>query len=196
MEQPTIQTERLVLRPFDEGDATAVQRLAGEREIADTTLNVPHPYGDGMAEQWIATHADQFAEGSNAVFAIVERESNHLAGAIGLKIEPAIRKAELGYWVGVPYWSRGYATEASEAMLAYGFEQLGLNRIAAQHFTRNPASGRVMQKIGMSYEGTLRQGTMKWGRFEDLDVYSALREEWLSERLQDRSQSTTRKYWR
>ncbi len=182
MEQPTIQTERLELRPFAAGDAPEVQELAGDREIADTTLNIPHPYEDGMAEQWIATHAGQFADGTNTVFAIVDRSSNKLAGAIGLKIESGIRKAELGYWVGVPYWSMGYATEASEALLAYGFEQLGLNRIAAQHFTRNPASGRVMQKIGMTYEGTLRQGTRKWDRFEDLDVYSILREEWLSER--------------
>ena len=196
MQQPTIQTERLVLRPFEESDAAAVQRLAGARQIADTTLNIAHPYEDGMAEAWIATHAGQFAEGSNVIFAIVERESDTLAGAIGLKTESAIQKAELGYWIGVPYWSRGYATEASEALLAYGFEQLGLNRIAAQHFTRNAASGRVMQKIGMTYEGTLRQGTRKWGKFEDLDVYSILREEWLSERLQDRAQSTTRKYWR
>ncbi len=196
MQQPTIQTERLVLRPFEESDAAAVQRLAGARQIADTTLNIAHPYEDGMAEAWIATHAGQFAEGSNVVFAIVDRESDELAGAIGLKTESAIQKAELGYWVGVPYWSRGYATEASEALLAYGFEQLGLNRIAAQHFTRNAASGRVMQKIGMTYEGTLRQGTRKWGKFEDLDVYSILREEWLTERMQERPSSTTRKYWR
>jgi RimJ/RimL family protein N-acetyltransferase len=174
----TLFSKRLVLRPFDESDASTVQQLAGAREIADTTLNIPHPYEDGIAEQWITDHQDQFRAGTHAVFAITKRESGPLIGAIGLTIDDAIKKAELGYWIGLPFWNKGYATEAASRLVAYGFEDLALNRIAAQHLARNPASGRVMQKLGMSHEGTLRQGTMKWGKFEDLEVYAILGSEW------------------
>ena len=175
MEQPTLQTDRLLLRPFEMTDASAVQALAGERAIADTTLNIPHPYEDGMAEEWIASHAEQFRDGSGVVFAVTDREQHHLVGAISLRIEAEFRKAELGYWIGVPFWNKGYATEAAARLVEFGFNDLDLNRIAAQHLSRNPASGRVMQKIGMCYEGTMLQATMKWGRFEDLDVYAILR---------------------
>lgn len=178
MTQPILDSPRLTLRPFAAADAAMVQALAGDRTIADTTLNIPHPYEDGMAEDWIAGHEEQFRNRSNVIFAITDREDGRLLGAVSLRIETPFRKAELGYWVGVPYWNRGYATEAAGALLAYGFDELDLNRIAAQHLARNPASGRVMQKLGMRHEGTLRQATMKWGEFEDLELYSMLRSEW------------------
>ena len=78
----------------------------------------------------------------------------------------------------MPYWNRGYATEAARAMLTFGFEVLELNRIFAEYYARNPASGRVMQKIGMTHEGMLRQHMFKDDRFEDSVVYGILRSEW------------------
>ena len=93
-------------------------------------------------------------------------------------IDKQNNSAELGYWIGKPYWNSGYATEASRAVLKYGFEVLGLNRIHASHFRRNPASGRIMEKIGMKYEGCLRQHFKKWGKFEDLETYGILRSEY------------------
>ena len=87
-------------------------------------------------------------------------------------------RAELGYWIGKPYWGQGYCTEAARATLDFGFEQLGLNRIFAHHFARNPASGRVMQKIGMTREGRLRQHVKKWDAFEDLELYGILKDHW------------------
>lgn len=175
---PTLATERLLLRPFTPADAPVVQSLAGAWEIADTTLNVPHPYPDGAAERWIANHGPDFMSGTGAVYAITERASGQLVGATGLGIDPGDARAELGYWVGVPFWGRGFATEAARALLAFGFGALELNRVQARHFTRNPASGRVMQKLGMVHEGTHRQATRKWDRFEDLAVYAILAEEW------------------
>jgi RimJ/RimL family protein N-acetyltransferase len=172
--QPTLQTARLVLRPFSLSDAFAVRTLAGQWEIADTTLTVPHPYPDGAAELWIAAHSTGYLAGTQATFAIEERDTHELAGAIGLHIEQRHSLAELGYWIGLPFWGRGYATEAAAAIVAFGFDTLRLHRIQARHFVRNPASGRVMLKIGMSYEGTLRQAMRKWDRFEDVAVYSIL----------------------
>jgi RimJ/RimL family protein N-acetyltransferase len=77
----------------------------------------------------------------------------------------------------VPYWGRGYASEAAAALLLHGFEHFPLNRIFAMHFARNPASGRVLQKIGMRHEGTLRQHLKKWGQYVDLECYGLLRSE-------------------
>ena len=156
-------------------DAGRVQRLAGDRAVADTTLNIPHPYEDGMAEQWISNHRHWFERHEQAVFAIVLRAEDALIGAMGFLINMENQRAELGYWIGRPYWNGGYCTEAARAMLRFGFEQLGLNRIYAHHFARNPASGRVMQKIGMVHEGRLPQHVRKWDAFEDLELYGVLK---------------------
>lgn len=174
--QPILGTARLILRPFRPGDAAEVRRLAGEREIAANTLTIPHPYPEGAAEEWIASHPPAHAAGKLAVFAITQRQDGLLVGAIGLDIAPADRRAELGYWVGIPWWNRGYATEAGHAVLEFGFGPLGLHRIMARHFLRNPSSGRVLQKLGMQREGVLRHHVLKWGTFEDLAVYSVLAE--------------------
>lgn len=147
--------------------------------IADTTLNVPHPYEDGMAEQWIQTHRQEYEAQTQATFAIVLRKSNELVGAVGLRINRELNKAALGYWVGRPYWNLGFATEAAVAILEHGFTDLELNRISATHFARNPSSGRVMEKAGMVLEGTARQDTMKWGNYEDMVAYAILREDWI-----------------
>jgi [ribosomal protein S5]-alanine N-acetyltransferase len=176
-DEPTIETPRLVLRPFAPADAPEVQRLAGERDVASTTLNVPHPYEDGMAEAWIESHAPAFARGERLTCAVTERGRGQLLGAISLRLVARDENAELGYWIGKPYWGRGICTEAAAAVLTYGFETLGLHRIHASFLTRNPASGRVMQKIGMTREGRLREHIKKWDVFEDLEKYAILRSE-------------------
>ena len=177
--QPELKTERLLLRPFTLADAAVVQRLAGDRDIASTTLNIPHPYEVGMAEGWIGTHQQQFERGESVNFAILLRKDGALIGAISLmNVEQQHEHAELGYWIGRSYWNSGYCTEAAEAVLHYGFATLGLNRIHAYHFGRNPASGQVMKKIGMTHEGCRRQHVKKWGAFEDLEMYAILKHEY------------------
>ncbi|NOK62621.1 MAG: Protein N-acetyltransferase, RimJ/RimL family [Chloroflexi bacterium AL-W] len=178
MHQPTLETTRLILRPFDLTDAPTVQRLAGDAAVADTTLNIPHPYHDGTAAQWIGTHQQAFAKTIGVIFAIVLRETNELCGSISLGITKQHHRAEMGYWLGVPYWNRGYITEAARALLDYGFNELQLHRINAHHLTRNPASGRVMQKIGMTLEGTLREHICKGEKLEDIVCYGIVRHEW------------------
>jgi len=179
--QPELRTDHLLLRPFTVADAPAVQQLAGDRDVASTTLNIPHPYEDGMAEEWINTHPKQFKRGEAVIFAIVLRKDNLLIGAISLSINQQHENAELGYWVGKPYWNNGYCTEAAKAVLHYGFTALGLNRIYAHHLSHNPASGRVMEKLGMKHEGCLRQQAKKWNVFEDLEAYAILKSEYGSQ---------------
>lgn len=174
----TLRTERLTLRPFTQADAPAVQKLAGAYEVALNTLLIPHPYPDGAAEAWIATHEEDWRENRIHHFALDDGE---LVGATGLIMkEPGI--AEIGYWIGVPFWNRGYASESSRELLRYGFEECDLRRIFAGHYVRNGASGRVMQKIGMKYEGTLRQHVLKWGEYLDIAFYGILRDEYFSSR--------------
>ncbi|MEM6514079.1 MAG: GNAT family N-acetyltransferase [Pseudomonadota bacterium] len=150
MPPPTLTTARLLLRPFSLEDAPEVQRLAGDARVADTTQNIPHPYPDGAAEAWIHSHTQAFRRNQQAVFAITLEETSDLAGAVGLTRLEDHTEAELGYWVGVPFWNRGIATEATLAVLEYGFTTLGLTRIVGWYLNRNPASGRVMLKAGMT----------------------------------------------
>lgn len=131
-----------------------------------------------MAEKWIEGHQPGFEAGTLATFAIVLRNDPRLIGAIGLTLDRALNKGELGYWIGKPFWNLGYATEATIAVLKYGFSDLRLNRITARHFSRNPSSGRVMEKAGMLMEGIARQDILKWGKYEDLTFYGILREDW------------------
>ncbi len=181
IQQPTLATERLFLRPMTLADAPEVQRLAGDYDVAANALDIPHPYPDGVAGSWIVGHEEGFLLGELAVFAITRADEHTFIGAIGLmQIDRRHRRGELGYWIGKPYWNRGYATEAAGAVIAYGFGGLSLNRIYAMYFTRNPASARVMQKCGMVYEGCLRQHVQKWGVFEDIGIYGLVREAYLA----------------
>jgi [ribosomal protein S5]-alanine N-acetyltransferase len=180
--QPTLTTARLILRPFTLADAPDVERHVSMREIAEMTLSIPHPYPEGDAAGWIGTRAASYAEGQNVNFAITLRDGGTLVGSIGLVAEPEHHRAELGYWIGKAYWGRGYATEAAEAVVGFGFETLGLNKIHAAHFIKNPSSGRVLEKLGMTYEGCLREHDYKWGVYEDIKVYAVLAREWAARR--------------
>ena len=145
---PELNTDRLVLRESTPPDVSAVQRLVGEWEVARTLAVVPHPYEDGMAEEWIASLRPAYEAGKTLTWAVVLREEGELVGAITLHPNARDDNAELGYWIGRPYWGHGYATEAAREVLRYAFEDLGLHRIHAEHLGSNPASGKVMQKSG------------------------------------------------
>ena len=174
---PTLETERLVLRAFVPEDAPAVRLHCSDRDIASTTLTIPHPYPEGAAEEWIASHDAAFQGGEAITLAITLRETGEVAGAIGLTFKLHHGRAEMGYWVGKPHWGRGYATEAGRQLARWGFEAMGLHRIVAHHMTRNPSSGAVMRKMGMRHEGTLRGHIKKWDVFEDLEAYGMFADE-------------------
>ena len=173
MTPPILETPRLELGTWGESDIPELVPLISAREVAATTLRIPHPYEKKHAREFLASIAKE----NELRLAIRLRKDGRLCGGVGLHPEAQHNRAELGYWIGVPYWGNGYATEAATAVVRYGFEQLKLNRIFATHFTHNPASGNVLRKIGMKYEGRMRQHVLKWGEFIDLELYSILREE-------------------
>ena len=175
---PTLETKRLVLRPFCLRDAPEVKRLAGDRAVAATTINIPHPYLDGMAEDWISKHQESFEAGHGVTFAITDIRDAHLIGAISLTDISEGHPATLGYWIGEPFWNQGFCTEASRAVLDFAFMVIGIDHIRASHLARNPASGRVMRMLGMCYEGTGSQHVIKWDKHEDVEIYAISKSEW------------------
>jgi RimJ/RimL family protein N-acetyltransferase len=171
---PEIETARLKLRSYAESDIPELVRLAGAREVAATTLRIAHPYNEQHAREFLVMAQDS----DKAWFAIALRDSGQFCGGVGLRIEPEHSHAELGYWIGVPFWGNGYATEAAQAAVRYGFQDLQLRRIAAAVSTGNAASEKILVKLGMHHEGHLREHHCKWGKFIDVELYGILREEW------------------
>jgi RimJ/RimL family protein N-acetyltransferase len=162
-------------------DALVVAELAGDRDVASTTRHIPHPYPLAQAAAWIATLPERYERGEMVTYGMRLKESDELIGCIGLTLTLSDDYAEMGYWLGKPYWNNGYCTEAAEAVVGFAFETLGLNRIFAYHMHRNPASGRVMAKLGMVQEGILRRHRKKWDVYEDLVVCGILRSEYLAQ---------------
>ncbi|GAB3550418.1 GNAT family protein [Noviherbaspirillum agri] len=178
MSQPNLHTARLLLRPFVLADAKDVQRLAGDKAVAEPTSAIPHPYLDGMAESWIKSQRKSYVSGEQAVFAVTLAASGELLGSMSLmSISRAHQRAEIGYWIGCAAWGQGYATEAARRLVAFAFE-LGLQRVYGRCFKDNPASARVMEKAGMQLEGCLRAHHLRQGRLEDVLLYGLLRNEW------------------
>ena len=173
-----LETERLILRPLELKDAPTIRELAGHPDIAATTLNIPHPYPEGAAEAFIQSLTDSADAGTNYTFGMVRKADDQLVGAIGIRPVAQFDRAEIGYWIGVPYWGQGYTSEAARRVVDFGFETLKLQRIYATYFSHNVASRRVMEKAGMTYEGTLRQHVKRFDRYYNLGYCGILRAEW------------------
>jgi ribosomal-protein-alanine N-acetyltransferase len=171
---PNLETERLRLRPYREEDIAELVPLIGEHEVAATTLRIPHPYTEQHAKDFFALLGDPH----KLWLAVTLRDGGCQIGGMGLTVDEQHKHAELGYWFGVNYWGKGYATEAAREMLRHGFEDLQLHRIFASHFKHNPASGNVLKKLGMRYEGCQREHLYKWDKFIDSELYGILRNEW------------------
>ncbi|MCQ1058067.1 GNAT family N-acetyltransferase [Photobacterium sp. DNB23_23_1] len=168
--QPLLTTQRLLLRPLQLSDAKRVQELAGDEQIANGTINIPHPYTDGVAGQWIGRHLAGWHQGQSAIYAITLKPTQQLIGCVGLhNIQDG--KAQLGYWIGVPYWGLGYCTEAADRIVEFGFKRLNLETIYGQHFSRENNSGKVMQKIGMKHVMTRNHGIRVNMITENMEYY-------------------------
>ncbi len=177
--QSTLETDRLLLRPLTDADASSIQAAASVRAVADTMISIPHPYPAGEAERYISRQMAAFKAGHAVSFAIERKHEKTFCGVIEIRaIEPKHSQAELSFWLAVEHWGNGYMSEALKPVLQFGFEELNLNRLYAYHMVRNPASGRVLQKNGFTQEGLLRQRVCKWGVFEDAKLWAMLQKDW------------------
>lgn len=147
-----LKSERLVLRPLETGDADAITRLVNDWDVVRHTAMIPFPYQRQMAVDFILSQAEVSRTGSfNLV--IMRQEDRQVMGCIGLIRGPQADEAELGYWLGKPFWSQGYASEAVGRLVAFAFEELGLQRLIASAVPTNLASHRVQEKNGFVVDG-------------------------------------------
>jgi RimJ/RimL family protein N-acetyltransferase len=144
MNDQVLKTNRLLLQPVQMADAAAIAALACEFDVARMTARMPHPYTIDDARDWIG----QIAGSGETVFAIAH--DGELIGCAGyMPLDDA--RAEIGYWLGKPWWGRGLATEAARALVQDAFEAGGFEQIDTGHFADNAASGRVLEKLGFKY---------------------------------------------
>lgn len=164
---PTVTTARLVMRPFREDDVPAVERLLSTPHVAQQTLNFAYPYPPGAALDWIRRHSLWAERGLHLQWAITLPHDEPI-GTISIALRDEPPHGDVGYWIGVDHWNRGYATEATRAVIAYCFEALRLPRIIASCFVGNDASARVLEKAGMTEEWLLPGQAVKDGVPRDL----------------------------
>lgn len=138
----SIRTPRLLLRSPVPADASRICWLAGDYDVASMTATIPYPYSEQQAAEWIAS---VLAREEGVVFAI--ERSGALIGCTGYRAF-GDDHAELGYWIGKPYWGMGYATEAVRALIIHAFETGGFDYLTVGHFSDNPASARIIAKFG------------------------------------------------
>jgi [ribosomal protein S5]-alanine N-acetyltransferase len=169
-----IETDRLVLRLVDFNDAEAVTLLCNDYAITSMNLTIPYPCTINDTINWLNTQKMLYLRGLQINFAITLKTNGTIVGVIGFDIERPHERAKLGYWIGRIYWNNGYATEACHAMVKYIFMQLKMHRIYATTLGENTSSIRVLQKIGMQFEGTLREHAKKDGLFKDINNYGML----------------------
>lgn len=165
------ETSRLILRDITLNDAALVEKYAGDEQVAKTTLNIPSPYPKGSAKDFITKSLEAQKTGKFKIAAIILKDTKELIGLINININTGFNRGELGYWIGRPYWRKGYGTEAAKRMLEIGFNEWELNRIYAQAFRTNPGSYRIMEKIGLKHEGVLKEHVKRFNQFHDVTVY-------------------------
>jgi len=143
-----IATERLILRPLETRDRARLISLANNFRVSKNLGTMPYPYTDAAADEWLAKQAELWAGGKTVALAITLE--GELIGGIGIGVRDG-EDWELGYWLGEPYWNRGYGSEAATALRNHGFSDLKLERVVAGHFADNHASGRILTKLGFRY---------------------------------------------
>lgn len=175
-----LETNRLLLRRFKKADAQ--EMFANWANDPDVTKFLTwKPHGEvNVTRKVIARWVESYSEPDFFHWAIVLKEEHKLIGNISvISLCENDRSCEIGYCMSKMYWGRGVMTEALRSVIAFLFTQVGMNRIQARHDTKNPASGRVMQKAGMLYEGTLREAKMRPdGTFYDLSYWAVLKREY------------------
>lgn len=175
---PTLATPRLILRRLTMRDAADVYEYARDREVARQVLWEAHA-SVWESKAFLRFIIRQYRTGQPASWGIVLKETGRVIGTIGFMSWNADNSTmELGYSLARAYWNQGLMTEALTAVLRQTFDVLKINRAEAMHFTDNPASGRVMAKCGMQYEGRLRQRIRCRGAFRDVDMWAMLRSDW------------------
>jgi RimJ/RimL family protein N-acetyltransferase len=183
----TIATERLLLRPFRRTDAKEFTRLAGDWGVASMTSDIPHPLTEAQARAWLRP-------GREEVRFALELDGQLIGGAGYYRRRTGT--AELGFWLGREWWGRGYATEATRAVLQHGFEVRRLPGFTSSHFVDNRASANVLRKLGFEPVGRCSIVCAARGHeVEAITYWLPARPAMLAQPAQDRPQSEGWRAW-
>lgn len=176
----TLHTARLVLRPWRASDLDALVRINDDPDVEANTSSVTLPYTREKAQEALDKFARMASDGTGITRAWCLRGTDEPLGGVGLMISARDNHAEIGYSTHRDHRKGGLTTEACVAMLDWAFGDLGFHRVFARHFTYNPASERVMDKLGMTFEGVQREHGKKGETYVDLCCHAILRREWLA----------------
>lgn len=175
---PVIETERLILRKMRIEDADDMFEYAGKDSFTKHLLWDTHKSVE-TSKAFIRETISRYGKSTFADFGFEYKENGKFIGSGGfMSVDEANLSAELGYVVSDKYWNRGLATEAAGALLNFAFTVLKLNRVQAMVFEGNDASERVQKKLGMQYEGMMREAVLKNGEFCNIKINSILRADW------------------
>lgn len=177
LETPVLESERLILRPPHKEDVEDLALIGNNREIAEMTSRMPHPYSTKDAIAFIESFEKGRYEG--CIYALTLKESGHLIGMGSVESGKRFSGIEIGYWLGKAYWGQGYATEAASALVDLAFRVTETNMVYAACRTNNAASRRVLQKQGYQFQGLDEMDSLAAGRVA-IERYCLQREVWLS----------------
>jgi GrpB-like predicted nucleotidyltransferase (UPF0157 family) len=170
----SLQTERLILRPFRGDDEDVMHTFLQDPTVLDSSEYFPHPYTREAGVTWLRDHREECIEGHQSVFAITLTSTGDLIGAMGLTLNVKNRRGDLGYWVGKPHRRQGYCKEAARRIIRFGFLRLGCHKISARCFSYNKISIKLLQQLGLQSEGLLREEVLQAGEFKNVNLYGLL----------------------
>lgn len=176
LSSPILVSERLLLRTPEMADANAIAHLANNINVAAMVSRMPHPYTFKDAENFVA----RVASGAmgKCVYAITLADTKQFIGACSLESHETGRGLELGYWVGEPHWNRGFATEAAQTLIDFGFRHFDVDFIDARARVMNISSRRVIQKCGFQFQGTGMSGSLALGGMVAVEWFRLDRKTW------------------
>lgn len=170
-----IRTKRLVLRPLKKEDAKLIAEYANDKTVYRNTLRIPHPYTLKLANQWINKNLKNYKSKKPHYYSFAIEVEGKFAGGLGIDNINHGHKAELGYWLGRPYWSKGIMTEAAKAATEYAFKKYKLKRVYAWTFPWNKASQNVLKKARFKFEGIAKKNVMKNGKYLDDHLFAKVK---------------------
>lgn len=175
---PTLEAENLILRPLQTSDLDDLFEYAQDPDVYSYGMWQPYPSREACADD-LNSLIKRYDAGTLWWWALVSKGDGKMIGRCELTdVVPHVGRADIGYALNKKYWGKGYATEAIQKVMTYAFEAMTLNRIAATVLADNAASIHLLEKLGMTREGTLRQDTKIRGFLEDVHLYAILKSEW------------------
>ncbi len=175
MEDFRLYSKNFILRPFKAEDAEKVAELCNDKTIYDNTFLLPYPYRLTDAIEWIDYLQKSWDLDRQITLAICRKDDQEVLGCISLDLSQVHRRATIGYWLGSAYRNQGIMTECLKRIISYVFDERSYNKVYGEHYAHNPASGRVMEKAGLKYEGTLKSHFKKGITYIDLVCYGLTR---------------------